>query len=160
MVLTCGGKFVSSCPVARPTKYTVRLGEEICEAIASTARGLVRICEGNEGFPSARTVLRWLGVHEGFRVKYGLAKEAQADLLFDECLEIADDSTYDTVTTRSGEGCNKEWIMRSKLRIDTRRWMAEKLAPKKYGDKVTTMHEPGDSLLEVLAAIRSGEADE
>lgn len=27
-------------------------------------------------------------------------------------------------------------IQRSKLRVDTRKWLASKMAPKKYGDKV------------------------
>lgn len=128
----------------RPSDFTLDLAEEICEALASTPRGLDWICARNEGFPSARTVNRWLAVHEEFRQNYAHARERQADLLFDECLEIADDTSSDTkMVGREGaetEACDSEWISRSKLRVDTRKWMAGKLAPKKYGDKVDVNH--------------------
>ena len=31
---------------------------------------------------------------------------------------------------------NSEYVQRSRIRIDTRKWIASKLKPKKYGDKV------------------------
>ena len=34
------------------------------------------------------------------------------------------------------EVADNEWINRSRLRVDTRKWLMGKLAPKKYGDKV------------------------
>ncbi len=90
--------------------------------------------------PSASTVCRWLGQHEAFREQYARAREAQADTLFDEILEIADDGTNDYVI-RKGEGedverVDHDHIARSRLRVDARKWMASKLQPKKYGDKV------------------------
>ena len=69
------------------------------------------------------------------------AREAQADALFDEILEIADDSRNDTVHGENGDTPNHEWIARSKLRIDTRKWMAAKLRPKVYGDKIDVTSE-------------------
>lgn len=125
----------------RPTDFTTETAEAICEAIASTPRGLDFICETTAAFPSARTVHRWLAAHEPFRQSYALARERQADLIFDECLEIADDSSGDVkIVGRDGEErevMDAEFAQRSKLRIETRKWMAGKLAPKKYGEKAS-----------------------
>lgn len=88
-------------------------------------------------FPSSETVHAWLVKSEEFRKSYLRAREAQADLLFDECLEIADHTNDDTIILSSGtEIPNKEWILRSKLRVDTRMRMVGKLSPKKYGEKM------------------------
>lgn len=133
--------------MGRPSDYTTELGEAICEAIATTPRGLDFICEQRADFPSAATVMRWLSQHEAFCESYLRARERQADLIFDECLEIADDSSGDTkLVGRDGEErevLDSEWVARSKLRIDTRLRMAGKLAPKKYGERITQEHEGG-----------------
>jgi hypothetical protein len=64
----------------------------------------------------------------------------QAELLTDETIDIADDTTGDTeIIFKDGKQVkveNKEWVNRSRLRIDARKWLAAKLHPKKYGDKV------------------------
>src|SRR5262245_60476268 len=59
-----------------------------------------------------------------------LAREAQADRIFKECLEIADRGA-------ESENENPQRIQRDRLRIDTRSWMAARLAPKKYGDRIS-----------------------
>jgi len=127
--------------MGRPSDYTQEIADEICERIATTPRGIDFICESDENLPSARTVHRWLNAHDDFRQSYLRARERQADLLFDECLEIADHAANDTIVREYENGAvaelpNSEWISRSKLRVDTRLRMAGKLAPKKYGDKL------------------------
>jgi hypothetical protein len=80
--------------------------------------------------------------NEAFRTKYTLAREAQADALFDDMLDIADDGRNDWMEKRNADGeCigwqeNGEALRRSDLRIKTRQWMASKLLPKKYGEKL------------------------
>jgi len=64
------------------------------------------------------------------------ARERQADVLAGQILEISDDGTNDYVQTEDGEVPNHEHIQRSRLRVDSRKWLASKLAPKKYGDKI------------------------
>lgn len=106
-----------------------------------------------EGMPSVDTVLRWLRedkgcefdedgkkVKDGFCAQYARAKEEQADFMIEEMIEIADDGTNDLMTIEKGdisyEVENKEVTNRSKLRVETRKWIASKLKPKKYGDKI------------------------
>ena len=64
-----------------------------------------------------------------------------------EILEISDDASRDTkiVTNKDdspAEVAEHELINRSKLRVDARKWLMSKIAPKKYGDRVA--HEHGD----------------
>jgi hypothetical protein len=60
----------------------------------------------------------------------------QMELMATEILDIADDGSNDTYETDDGEKVNQDHINRSRLRVDTRKWLMSKLAPKKYGEKV------------------------
>jgi hypothetical protein len=72
------------------------------------------------------------------RDRYARAREEQADKLFREIIEIADDASGDYVTTSDGKRIvDHENIQRSRLRVDARKWAAARLAPKKYGDHIS-----------------------
>jgi hypothetical protein len=85
---------------------------------------------------------------EEFSHMYAKARESQAEVLADQIIEIADDSTGDYIFVESqdkdGQGAkkvvNKEYVKRSALRVDARKWAAAKLLPKKYGDKTQMEH--------------------
>lgn len=150
----------------RPSSFTPEIAAEICARIAE-GRSLRSICT-DEDMPPARTVFDWLASRPEFSQQYARAREAQADALAEECLDIADDGTNDWMERQSesekGAGVNNGWVLngehvqRSRLRIDARKWYASKLAPKKYGDKIELEHEVGDGLTELLKAVdgRSG----
>ena len=121
----------------RPTSYTDALAAEICRRIADR-ESLRKICADSD-MPDKTTVLRWLAGEENgqFRTQYAHAREMQADALFDEALEIADDASGDWTKTEDGKTIlDHEHVTRSRLRVDTRKWAAGKLAPKRYGDKL------------------------
>ena len=121
--------------MARPSKLTQALADKICDRIAE-GESLRTICEG-KSMPTARTVHRWLEKHSEFRQRYAHAREMQADHFADEILEIADDNSRDTYTTKDGrEVVDHDHIQRSRLRVETRKWLMSKVAPKKYGDKL------------------------
>lgn len=122
--------------MGRQTEYTEEIAEQICELIATSSKGLNVICRETENLPAPSTVYKWLSEQPEFSERYARAREIQADLLADEIIEIADDTSNDTLVSDTGEYANKEWINRSRLRVDARKWKASKLAPKKYGDKV------------------------
>jgi len=132
----------------RPTDYSTDLANEICARIAE-GESLRSICRC-EGMPNIRSVMRWLGIHPEFSQQYARAREAQAESMFEEMLEIADDGSNDWVerTSKDGETGDKvvdhEHVSRSKLRVDTRKWMLARMAPKKYGD-ATNIKLSGDA---------------
>lgn len=90
--------------------------------------------------PDKSTVFRWLSANESFRDQYAHARELQADTMFDEVIDIADDARNDWMERHDKENVgwqeNGEALRRSQLRIDARKWMAGKLRPKKYGEKL------------------------
>jgi hypothetical protein len=123
----------------RPTKFSEELFENICNQISTTSIGLHKICK--EVGISAVTFFEWIKEDAELSNRYARAREAQAELLADQIIEIADDSTNDTKTIVGKAGDlieveNTEWTNRSKLRVEARKWIAAKLKPKKYGDKV------------------------
>lgn len=121
------------------------LADQICEGIAD-GRSLRSICN-DVGMPNKATVFRWLAGNEAFRDRYARARDAQADAIFDEILDIADDASNDWMERRgeedSGWVVNGEHVQRSRIRIDARKWMAGKLRPKVYGDKLDVEHTGG-----------------
>ena len=120
----------------RPSKYTDELVQIICSRIAN-GESLVSICL-DEAMPSRSSVLLWLSESTSFSDRYAHAREAQADFLLDELVQIADDGRNDTYTSDDGrELTNQDVIARSRLRVDARKWVIAKLAPKKYSDKIT-----------------------
>lgn len=121
--------------MARPSSFTSEMGDYICEQLAN-GKSLRGLCREDETVPSQATMFRWLASNEAFREQYARAREAQADFLADEILAIADESERDTIETESGSRPDAEWIARSRLRVDARKWLASKMAPKKYGDKL------------------------
>jgi len=91
--------------------------------------------------PDAATVFRWLAVNESFREQYTRAREAQADAMLEEILQIADDGANDTYEDEEGNRrTDQDVIARSRLRVDTRKWAMSKMAPKKYGEKLDLNH--------------------
>lgn len=120
--------------IGRPSKYSDALADTICELIATTERGLHSICKELE--ISVVSVFKWIKENENFSNNYARAKESQAELSASKILEIADDASNDDLIDEEGRvRPNSEWINRSRLRVDARKWIASKLHPKKYGDK-------------------------
>ena len=72
----------------------------------------------------------------------------------DELLEIADDGRNDRIADEDGnERTDHDVIARSRLRVDTRKWLLSKALPKIYGDKVQNEHSgPGGAPIAVTWA--------
>lgn len=118
----------------RPTGYTPELANEICNSIASSSKGTKKLCKENQHWPCQDTLFAWLKNHPEFSEQYAQAKRCQIEVFIDEILDIADDSSHDELINEEGSlVCNSEFIARSRLRIDTRKWLAAKLVPKVYG---------------------------
>ena len=130
--------------VGRPSSFSDEIAIAICSRLAS-GESLRKICL-DEAMPGQTTVYRWLMENEEFREQYACARELQADTLFDECQDIADDGSNDYMG--DDDKYNGDAVQRSKLRIDTRKWMAGKLRPKKYGDKTLIGSDPDNPLPE------------
>lgn len=126
--------------VGRPSKYTNKLADKICQMIAQ-GQSVRSIC-AKKDMISMQTFFRWLRENDKFREQYARACEERSYMHAEEILEIADDATNDYMERHdesdelTGYKLNGENIQRSRLRIDTRKWLMSKLNPKVYGDKL------------------------
>lgn len=120
----------------QPTLYSLEIAEKICTLISTSTLGTKRLCEENEWMPCYATIKNWLKTHEAFLAMYTRAKDDQADILVEEMLEIADNKTEDIISGQFGDSGNSVAVQRARLQIDTRKFIASKLKPKKYGDKL------------------------
>jgi hypothetical protein len=142
--------------MGRPSKFSEKVFTDICVQIAS-GKGLVEICRADDK-PHRATVLRWIAESPDLQKLYAQAHEHQADFYADQIIEIADEDAAlvrldrhygKDKKLRNGTASDGNFIeatfdaaavARNKLRIDARKWKAAKLAPKKWGEKVTTEH--------------------
>ena len=126
-------------PGGRPTTYTPEIADRICGEIAE-GKSLRTICKPDD-MPALSTVFLWRRVHQEFSDRYEKAKQDCADAMAEDILAIADDSSMDWAERVDKDGnkyyaIDKDNIQRSRLQVDARKWIAAKLKPNRYGDKV------------------------
>jgi len=116
----------------RPSSYTVEVGERICQRIAN-GEALSHICRDDD-MPGRQTVLDWMnavGVEfDAFRANHARAREAQADVMDELIMEVAD-------------ACTSETAAADRVKIGAYQWRAARLNSKRYGDKLGLGHADG-----------------
>lgn len=121
--------------MSHPSTYTDEIFDAICEQLEN-GKVLKDICKDPE-MPDRSTVQRWIAADDGRRRKYEAARKACVEFWADEIIEIATDGSKDTVTDEKGRvRCDHEWVSRSRLRIDTIKFLMMKIAPRVYGDRL------------------------
>jgi len=136
-------------------KWTAEVEDELFNRVAK-AEAIRNIC-GSNGLPAWETFRKRLNSDETFQARYARAKEDAADTLFDQVLSIADSQEGDVIQVDGNDSVNHDNINRARLRIDARKWLAGKLRPKVYGDKidVNNKHDMSDPMAEMFAQIAS-----
>lgn len=148
--LDAGGNIVENPPEQQKTPGRPRTYDRsavidyVCSQLTSSSVSLAAILRGTmpdgSGLPNYSEIMSWILDDPTFSEKYTRAREYQADFLFDELVEIADDCRNDWMErndpTNPGYVANRELVARTKLRLDTRKWCASKLKPKKYGERM------------------------
>ncbi len=119
----------------RPVVFDEALAAAVCERLAAGSQGLEAVCAAPD-LPSSATVYRWLADYPDFAAQYGQARQVQAHRMFDEARAIARAATARSVAV-------------AKLRIDTLKWQAAKLAPRVYGARVEKDLEPEAPVINV-----------
>lgn len=123
----------------RPSKRTDEVIQRILDGL-SAGTPLTVICDA-EDMPGITTVWEWQKGDEALSEAIARAREAGWDRIAMDALAIADGSDRDTIAfERAGQMVeipDKEWILRTKLRVETRLKLLAKWDPKRYGDKVT-----------------------
>ena len=142
---------------ARTTQTSAQVldavGEEVIEARIADCETLSVIAAS---YGVSNTSLHdWLDSHPEL---YTRARERQADKLAADILEIADAAERDTITDDDGNvRTDHEVVARSRLRVDARKWLAAKMRPRVYGEKLdltaaVTVRDMTDDQLRARAA--------
>lgn len=140
----------------RPSEFAQETADAICERIAAgeSVRG---IC-ADEDMPCATTVFKWLGDFPEFAKQYARAREEQAETFAAQIVAIADEECT-TVRADKHHGTKPDTeggyvevvfdataVARNRLRVDARKWVAAKLKPKVYGDKLQHSNDPDNPI--------------
>lgn len=135
----------------RPRQYDrAKVVARICELLATSEMGVARILKEEPGMPPMQKFWEWIDEKDkdgalsdearSYRELYARAKQQQAEYMESLLIEIADESRNDYMEKRVKEGSvtvlNAEHIQRTRLRVDTRKWLMAKLHPKKYADSI------------------------
>ena len=119
--------------------YSEEEKEKIFNTIFSrmeNGASLLSVCK-SEGMPSPTTIYKWIEASPEKVNDYARAIDARTEKIFEDMLAISDQSKDDIIIDDFGnEKTNNEVIQRSRLMIDTRKWMLGKMKPGKYGDKI------------------------
>lgn len=116
--------------------------EEVFDLI-DEGKSLRQACS-EVGFPR-KTVEGWVDADPDLSAQYERARGNRADKIFEEILMIQDEKPDSVVQLGAdGEGGSQRidpaFVTWQKNRVDARKWMLGKMAPKKYGDRVEMEH--------------------
>lgn len=111
------------------TKFHQSLADEICETIASTRKGIRKLCEENENWPDPAQIFRWLNTNKSFCDQYAQAKENQVEVNIDYLQELIDEP-HRYINDKGIEVIDVAMI---RTKVDAIKWHVGKLKPKKYG---------------------------
>lgn len=141
----------------RPTAYSKELGDLICERLAEGLT-LLAVCRADDIPVAASTVRGWaIDPDHPFSAQYARAREVGYLQMADELAEIADDGRNDFTTKMLGEVevsvVDHDVIARSRLRVDTRKWLLSKALPKIYGDKLELGGKDGGPVQAVIQIV-------
>jgi hypothetical protein len=109
--------------MGRPSIFTEEIQSEILTQIAE-GKSIRTICK-QDGMPVMSTIFYWLNENENFSEQYARAKRESADALVEDIIQMGDDilaGKYDPNAAR--------------VALDAKKWVASKLKPKVYGDKL------------------------
>ena len=150
-------KVVPKRKPGRPTTVDFDVCTRIFERMIVGGESLRAICRDDD-FPAIGTFLRWVSAHSHLREQYDIAMQLRAEKYVEEIIEISDDATNDYMEKHGqdsvGYVLNGEFVQRSRLRIDARKWVASKLLPR-YAEKVDLNHgvQPENPLATLLQRI-------
>lgn len=127
--------------MGRPSSFTEELADAICISLA-TGKSMRSICLADD-MPDRETVRRWQLENEDFAAKCARARDVQADEFFDRVGDVVDKTTPETAPA-------------DRIKLAGLQWMASKLAPKRYGDRIENVHSGSINVGSALDALPDG----
>lgn len=142
----------------RPTKYTPELADRICQLVATHPIGLPRLCKMYDELPSYETINVWRWEKPGFADKYTQAKSRQAEMMVESIEDVAVELLNNAYVDEHGaKKLDGGLVGQARIVVDSRKWMASKLAPKIYGDRkeLEQVQHENETIKAELAKLRA-----
>ena len=140
---------VQKHPGGRPIVFGIDnpCWQTMCQQIAE-GKSLSSVLRSNDGMPSYHCVMLMIKNNPEFRGMYEKAIESRADRLAEEILELADEQMPEGL-----EGpLASAWVQQKRMQVDARKWVASKLKPKVYGDRIDVA--VTDNRISVMDALK------
>lgn len=118
----------------RPTNYTQQLGDKICHLIATHPIGYDPLCLMYPELPKAQVVREWRIKYPDFNAKYLSAKSFQAELMVEDIDTMLPNDIKTYIDDRGNERIDSPSASMLIAKINNRKWMAARLAPRRFGD--------------------------
>jgi len=115
--------------MGRPSSYSEEIADKIVDRLMEAS--IRKVCE-EEGMPDRNTVNRWMLIHPEFAAKCARAREIRAAAYVEETIEIADQPA----PTNAFGSVDGGAVQDKKVKIAARQWYAEKIDPRRFGQKV------------------------
>ena len=132
--------------------------DAVCDAISTQPRGIGAILNGLGNPINPSTFYRWLQQDEELCKRYARARADQAQVMADEITQIADNTQEGVIVTEKADGSvetkRADMLEHRKLRIESRQWLAAKLLPKVYGERIQQEHSgPDGGAIQIVSTI-------
>jgi|SRR5687767_406597 len=131
-------KYNYTVKTGRPTEYTTELAIEFCNRLIRSA-SVAEVCRADD-MPDRSTIFLWKLQNKGgdFLDLYEQAQKVRLEGWADDIVDIGDNPKPLWAKNDKGEDYifTYEDVNRSKLRVDSRKWLLAKLNSKVFGDKV------------------------
>ena len=121
-------------PVGRQSSYSDDIATLVLDRVAM-GESIRTIC-ADPAMPAPSTIFKWLVTFQPFSEQYARAREACIERWAEEIIDLADEPI---------EPGDNAAVQRARLRVDTRKWLMSKLAPRKYGDRVEHVIKSGNA---------------
>jgi len=137
----------------RPTKYSDELADLICSRIASHPVGYATLQQMYQDMPEPITIREWRKKYERFSTKYLEAKAFQAQILVEDIDDLIPEKINYYLDDKGQERIDSASASLLIAKINNRKWMAARLAPKIYGDKKQEESSPSDTLSKIKSLV-------
>jgi hypothetical protein len=118
----------------RQSAYSDDIATLVLDRVAM-GESIRTIC-ADPAMPAPSTIFKWLVTFQPFSEQYARAREACIERWSEEIIELADEPVAPN---------DNAAVQRARLRVDTRKWLMSKLAPRKYGDRVEHVIKSGNA---------------
>ena len=138
--------------MGRPAKWPI--GDPIWQDIVDrvSAGKSVSTVLREPGYPTWTSFQAMLASDDKLREAYDKAVQDRADRMADEILELSDEQMPEGLEGAMASA----WVQQKRMQVDARKWIASKLKPRTYGDRIDMTVR--DERISVLSALEQAQA--